>query len=160
MNGVSKGSGHEQQGVYEGIVCKSLRKRLVKCLIWSVSLYGAETWTLGKEDERRLEAFEMWSSRRMEEVKWTERERNDEVLDMVGEERQLLDEIRRRQKVWMEGVLSGEGILKTVFEGRMLGKRGRGRKRIGFLDRMKVCRPYCELKREVHDGRGDYENTS
>ena len=63
----------------------------------------------------------------MEKVKWTEWKRNAEVLDMVGEERQLLDEIRRRQMVWME-----EGMLKTVLEGRMLGKRGRGRKRIGF----------------------------
>ena len=74
-------------------------------MVWSVALYGAETWTLRKEDERRLEAFEMWVWRRMEKVKWTERRRNDEVLDMVGEERQLLDEIRRRQKVWMERVL-------------------------------------------------------
>ena len=47
-----------------GSLCKSLKKRLVKSLIWSVALYGAETWTLRKEDERRLEAFEMWVWRR------------------------------------------------------------------------------------------------
>ena len=28
-------------------------------------LYGSETWTLQKEDIRRLEAFEMWIRRRM-----------------------------------------------------------------------------------------------
>ena len=110
-------------------------------MVWSVALYGAGTWTLRKEDERRLEAFEMWVWRRMEKVKWTEWKRNAEVLDMVGEERQLLDEIRRRQMVWMERVLSGEGMLKTMLEGRMLGKRGRGRKTIGFLDRLKGSRP-------------------
>ena len=142
-----------------GSLNKNLKKRLVKSLIWSVALYGAETWTLRKEDERRLEAFEMWVWRRMEKVKWTERRRNDEVLVMVGEERQLLDEIRRRQKVWMERVLSGEGMLKTVLEGRMLGKRGRGRKRIGFLDRMRGSRPYCELKREMIDGRAGSQNS-
>ena len=64
----------------------------------------------------------MWVWRRMEKVKWTKRRRNDEVLDMVGEQRQLLVEIRRRQKVWMERVLKEEGMLKTVLEGRMLGK--------------------------------------
>ena len=84
-----------------GSLCKSLKKRLVKSLVWSVALYGAETWSLRKEDEKRLEAFKMWVWRRMEKVKWTERKRNDEVLDMVGEERKLLDEIRRSQKVWM-----------------------------------------------------------
>ena len=36
------------------------------------------------------------------------------ISPMVGEERQLLDEIRMRKKVWMEGVLSGEGMLNTV----------------------------------------------
>ena len=91
----------------------------------------------------------------MKKVKWTERRRNDDVLDMVGEERQLLDEIRRRQKVWMERVLSGEGTLKTVLEGRMLGKHGRGRKRIGFLDTLKVSRPYSELKKAMLEGKGD-----
>jgi hypothetical protein len=28
----------------------NLRKKLVKCYIWSVALYGAETWVLGKVD--------------------------------------------------------------------------------------------------------------
>ena len=32
-----------------------LRKRLVKVFVWSVVLYGSETWTLQKEDIRRLD---------------------------------------------------------------------------------------------------------
>ena len=38
---------------------KSLKKRLVKTLVWSVALYGSETWTIRKEDIKKLEAFEM-----------------------------------------------------------------------------------------------------
>ena len=60
----------------------------------------------------------------------------------------------------MDGVLSGEGMLKTVLEGRMLGKRGRGRKRIGFLDRVKGSRPYSELKKAMLEGKRDSQNTS
>ena len=37
-----------------------LRKRVGKCFVWNVLLYGAETWTLSIE-ERRLEAFKMWA---------------------------------------------------------------------------------------------------
>jgi hypothetical protein len=37
----------------------NLRKKLVKCYIWSIALYGAETWTLRKVDQRYLESFEM-----------------------------------------------------------------------------------------------------
>ena len=33
---------------------------MVKVLVWSVVLYGSETWTLRQEDIRSLEAFEMW----------------------------------------------------------------------------------------------------
>jgi len=36
-----------------------LRKKLVKCYIWSIALYGAETWTLRAVDQRHLESFEM-----------------------------------------------------------------------------------------------------
>ena len=55
-----------------GSLYKSLKKRLVKSLVWSVALYGAETWTLRKE------ALEMWVWRRMEKEKWTEKENGGE----------------------------------------------------------------------------------
>ena len=38
----------------------NLRKKLVKCYIWSMALYGAETWTLRVADQKYLESFEMW----------------------------------------------------------------------------------------------------
>jgi len=36
-----------------------LRKKLVKCYILSIALYGAETWTLRSVDQKQLESFEM-----------------------------------------------------------------------------------------------------
>jgi hypothetical protein len=46
----------------------NLRKKLVKCYIWSIALYGAKTWTLRKVDQKYLESFEMWCWRRMEKI--------------------------------------------------------------------------------------------
>jgi squalene cyclase len=43
----------------------NLRKKLVKCYIWSMALYGAETWTLLAADQKYLESFEMWCWRRI-----------------------------------------------------------------------------------------------
>jgi hypothetical protein len=43
----------------------NLRKNLVKCYIWSIALYSAETWTLQKIDQKYLESFEMWCWRRV-----------------------------------------------------------------------------------------------
>jgi len=58
----------------------NLRKKLIKWYIWSMALYGAETWTLRAADQKYLESFEMWRWRRMEKISWTERVRNEEVL--------------------------------------------------------------------------------
>jgi hypothetical protein len=41
-----------------------MKKKLIKCFIWSVALYGSETWMVGKSEERVLNAFETWSWRR------------------------------------------------------------------------------------------------
>jgi len=35
----------------------NLRKQLVKCHIWNMALYGAETWTVWKLDQKYLESF-------------------------------------------------------------------------------------------------------
>jgi len=54
----------------------NLRTKLVKCYIWSIALYGAETWTLRKIDQKYPESFEMWYWRRMEKISWTDHVRN------------------------------------------------------------------------------------
>jgi len=45
-----------------------LRKKLVKCYIWSIALYGAETWMLRAVDQKHLQSFEMWRWRRMKKI--------------------------------------------------------------------------------------------
>ena len=57
----------------------NLRKRLVRCYVWSIALYVAETWTLRATDQKHLESFEMWCWRRMEKISWTDHVRNEEV---------------------------------------------------------------------------------
>ena len=59
----------------------NLRKKLIKCYIWSMTLYsyGAEIWTLRAADQKYLESFEMWCWRRMEKISWTDHVRNEEV---------------------------------------------------------------------------------
>jgi hypothetical protein len=36
-----------------------LRKKLMKCYIWSITLHGAETLTIRKLDQKYLESFEV-----------------------------------------------------------------------------------------------------
>jgi hypothetical protein len=57
-----------------------LMKKLIKYYIWSIALYGAETWTFRAVNQKHLESFEMWCCRMMEKISWTERVREKEVL--------------------------------------------------------------------------------
>jgi hypothetical protein len=72
----------------------NIRKKPIKCYIWSLAFYGAETWTLRKVDHKYLGSFEMWCWRRMVEVSWTDRARNEEVLHRVKEERNTLHTVK------------------------------------------------------------------
>jgi hypothetical protein len=44
---------------FEEQIGLTFMKKLVKCCIWNIALYGAETWTLRKVDQKYLENFEM-----------------------------------------------------------------------------------------------------
>jgi hypothetical protein len=57
----------------------NLRKKLVKCYIWSMASYGAETWTIRAADQKYLESSEMWCWRR-KKISGTDHVGNEEVL--------------------------------------------------------------------------------
>ena len=130
-----------------------LRKKLVKCYVWSVALYGAETWTLRKKERNYLEAFEMWCWRRIEKIKWTDRVTNEEVLRRVGEERTIIKTIRQRKANWLGHVLRRNCLLHDVIEGRLETEdtRRAGRRKIQILDDLREKRKYWELKEEAED---------
>ena len=131
---------------------RQLKKRLIKSLIWSVALYAAETWTLRGEDVRRLESFEMWIWRKIEKVSWMDRKTNDEVLKMAEEKRLLIDTIRKRKKNWMGHILRRDSLINVALEGRMEGKRSRGRQRVKMMDDILAgFKCYQDLKNTAQD---------
>jgi hypothetical protein len=70
-----------------------LRKKLLKYYVWSIALYGVETWKLRAVDQKILESFEMWCWRRMEKISWIDHVENEDVLLRVKEKRNILHEI-------------------------------------------------------------------
>jgi hypothetical protein len=64
-----------------------LRKKLVRCYVWSTALYDSVTWTLRKLKQKYLDSFVMWCWRRMEKIKQSENLTN---LEHIGEKRKLL----------------------------------------------------------------------
>ena len=46
---------------------------LVKAMAFPVVMYGCESWTVKKAEQRRIDAFELWCWRRLLRVPWTAR---------------------------------------------------------------------------------------
>ena len=127
----------------------------MKCYVWSIVLYGAETWTLRAVDQKHLESFEMWCWRRMEKISWTDHVKNEEVLLKVKEQRNILREIRKRKVNWIGHVLRRNCLLQRVTKGKIqwgievTGRRGRRHRKL--LDDLKERRGYSHLKEEALD---------
>ena len=64
--------------------------------------------------------------------------------------------LRNRKKIWIGHVLRGEGLMRDVMEGRMEGKKSRGRPRIGMLDGL-IGKTYGDMKRRAED-RDDWKS--
>jgi len=98
---MAKAALNKKRAVFTSTLDLELGKKLVKCYIWSIALYGAETWTCQAVDQKHLENFEMWYWRRMEKISWTDHVRNEEVLLRVKEQRNILHEISKWKTNWI-----------------------------------------------------------
>ena len=87
--------------MFTGKMNLELKKRIMKCLVWCLALYAAETWTL-TQTYKRLEASEMRIWRRMEKISWLEKVTNKEVLRSVNELGQANTELYLAKETSME----------------------------------------------------------
>ena len=57
---------------------------LVKAMVFSMVMYGCESWTVKKAECRRIDAFELWCWRRLLRVPWTTRRPNQSILKEIS----------------------------------------------------------------------------
>jgi hypothetical protein len=152
---VAKAAFYKKRTLFTSTLDLELRKKLVKCYIWSIALYGAETWTLRAGDQKHLECFEMWCWRSMEKISWSDHVRKEDVLLTVTEQRNMLHEKRKQKANRIGYILRTNCLLQRVIEGKIKGgikvSRRRGRRRRKLLDDYKERRGYSHLKEEALD---------
>ena len=74
---------HGQRSIQHKIItltCKlniELKKKLIRCYVWNIVLYGSETWTLRKLERKYLESSEMWNWMKMQKIT------NEELLERI-----------------------------------------------------------------------------
>ena len=115
----------------------------MKALVTSVALYGCESWTLSKNLEKKIAAFEMRCFRRLLGIHWRDRRTNGSVLQeikgKIGDFEPLLDTVKRRKLQWFGHVTRRPGTLAhTVMHGGVDGRRGQGRPRRNWVDDVKI----------------------
>jgi len=152
---MAKAAFNKKRALFTSTLDLELRKKLVKCYIWSIALCGAETGTLRAVDQKHLESFEMWCWRRMGKISWTDHVGNEEVLLRVKEQRNILHEIRKRKANWIDHIFRRNCLLQRVIEGKIKGgievTGSRGRKRRKLLEDLKERRGHSQLKEEAPD---------
>ena len=63
--------------------------RKLSTFVLSTFLYASETWTLNKDLENRINAFELWIYRRTLKISYVDRITNEQVLHMVDEKEKV-----------------------------------------------------------------------
>jgi hypothetical protein len=109
---------HSTRRLFTSKLSLNLKKKLVKCYMWRIALYGAETWILRKVDRKYVESFEMWWWRTMEKISCTDRVRNEVVMRCVKVERNILNTIKRRKANWIGCTLRRNCLPEQVNEER------------------------------------------
>ena len=105
--------------------------RLVKAIVFSVVMYGCESWTVKKAEHGRIDAFELWCWRRLLRVPWTARRSNQSILKEISPGCSL-----EGMKLQYFGYLMQrvDSLGKTLMLGGIGGRRRRGRQRMRWLD--------------------------
>ncbi|KAL1447598.1 hypothetical protein WDU94_009869 [Cyamophila willieti] len=115
--------------------------RLLRCYVFSVLFYGVEAWTLTEATSDRLEAFEMWLYRRMLKISWKDKVTNTEVLNRMKKGKEILKTIKIRKLQYLGHVMRNENrylLLQKILQGKVEGRRGRGRRRISWLKNLRT----------------------
>ena len=104
---------------------------LVKALVFTVVMYGCESWTIRKAEHRRIDAFELWCWRRLLRVPWTTKRSNQSILKEISPEYSL-EGLMLKLKLQYFGPLMQrtDSLEKTLMLGKTEGRRRRGQQRM------------------------------
>ena len=113
----------------------STKVRLVKAMVFPVVMYGCESWTIKKDERRRIDAFELWCWRRLLRAPWTARRSNQSILKEISSEYPS-EALTLKLKLQYFGHPMGrtDSFEKILMLGKIEGGRRRGRQRMRWLD--------------------------
>ena len=105
----------------------STNVHLVKVMVFSVVMYGCESWTIKKGECRRIDAFELWCWRRLLKVPWTARRSNQSILKEISPDYSLEGWMLKLKLQYFGHLMRRtDSLEKTLMLGKIEGGRRRG----------------------------------
>ena len=108
---------------------------LVKAVVFPVVMYGFESWTIKKAENRRIDTFELCCWRRLLRVPWSAKRSNQSILKEISPGCSL-EGLMLKLKLQYFGHLMRTAVSfeKTLMLGKIEGRRRRGWQRMRWLD--------------------------
>ena len=105
---------------------------IVKAMVFPEVMYGCESWTI-KVKHERIDAFELWCSRRLLRVPWSARRQS--ILKEINPEYSL-ERLMLKMKLQYFGhlMLRADSLEKTLMLGKIEGRRRGGQQRMRWSD--------------------------
>ena len=103
-------------------------------MVFSVVMYGCESWTIKKAERRRIDAFELWCWRRLLRVPWTARRSNQSILKDISPGCSLEGVMLKLKLQYFGHLMPFDSLEKTLMLGGIGGRRRRGQPRMRWLD--------------------------
>ena len=99
---------------------------LVKAVVFSIVMYGCESWTIKKAESQRTDILELWCWRRLLRVPWTARRSNQSILKEINPEYSL-EGLMLKLKLQYFGHLMqiADSLEKTLMMGKIEGRKRR-----------------------------------
>ena len=102
-------------------------------MVFSVVLYGCESWTIKKAEHQRTDPFELWCWRKLFRVPWTARRSNQSILKEVSHEYSL-EGLKLKHQYSGHLIQRADSLEKTLMLGKIEGRKRRGQQRMRWLD--------------------------
>ena len=109
-------------------ISTSTKVMLVRALVFPVLKYGCESWTVRKKDRDKLQSSEYWCWRRLLRISWTEKRTNQFILNELGIEPRLMNEIDKQKLRYFGHIMRSDGLEKAIMLGMGEGKERKGTK--------------------------------
>ena len=134
---IARGVVQSMTKLWKSKLPSSLKVRLLRSTAFAVASYGSESWTMKSADKKRLDSFEMWCYRRILRISWTEKKTNEWVLKELGVKKTLRADITARKLSYFGHVTRHNCLQNTIIQGKIDGKRKKGKPATSWLDEIK-----------------------